>query len=71
MGKKGWVKLIVVVVVVALLMIVIFQNREPQSLRVLFWPLSFSPSLVLIVTFLLGFLVGRLSIPYIGRRKGQ
>jgi uncharacterized integral membrane protein len=70
MSKKGWVKLIVLLVVVVLLLIITFQNRRQMVFEVLFWTFGFSAPLLLIAMFLVGFLAGRFSIPYIGRRKG-
>ena len=69
MSKKGWVKMIVLLVVVALLLIIAFQNTDEVPFRVLIWPLEFPKTLLLVVMFLVGFLAGRLSIPYVGRRK--
>ena len=70
MSKKGWVKLIVLLVVVVLLLIIAFQNTEPVPFHVLLWPLEFPGTLLLVLMFLVGVLAGRLSIPYVGRRKG-
>ena len=52
------VKLIVVSVLAVLTGIVIMQNTEVVSFKLLFWQLNMSRILLLLVTLLLGFVLG-------------
>ena len=58
MEKTARVKLVVLLVVIVLVLIVTFQNIEARPFQILFWSLSVSPSITIIVTFLLGILGG-------------
>ena len=61
MTKRNWARLIALAVVLVLFLILIFQNIEVVSVRILFWTPEISKSLMLILTFLLGAIVGILA----------
>ena len=51
-------KLIVFVLLAALMITVIFQNTEVVTLRVLFWQLSMSRIILLLLAVVTGFVMG-------------
>jgi uncharacterized integral membrane protein len=61
-------KLIGIIVLLVLLVVLAIQNYQPLTLKFLFWSLETSLVLVLLVSFLIGALVGGL-ILWIGRGK--
>ena len=71
MTGKNKIKLAALLVVAVVLLIVMFQNWKATPFRILFWERQLSPSLVLIVTFGLGFLGGLLAYGYLIRRKDR
>jgi uncharacterized integral membrane protein len=61
-------KLIGIIVLLALLVVLAIQNYQPLTLKFLFWSFETSVVLVLLVSFLIGALVGGL-ILWMGRGK--
>jgi uncharacterized integral membrane protein len=61
-------KFIGIVVLLALLVVLAIQNYQPLTLKFLFWAFETSVVLVLLVSFLIGALVGGLVL-WIGRGK--
>jgi len=61
-------KLIGIIVLLALLIALAIQNYQPLTLKFLFWAFETSVILVLLVSFLMGALVGGLVL-WIGRGK--
>jgi uncharacterized integral membrane protein len=61
-------KLIGIIVLLVLLVVLAIQNYQPLTLKFLFWSLETSLVLVLLVSFLIGALVGGL-ILWVGRGK--
>ncbi len=61
-------KLIGIIVLLVLLVVLAIQNYQPLTLRFFFWSLETSLVLVLLVSFLIGALVGGLVL-WIGRGK--
>jgi uncharacterized integral membrane protein len=61
-------KLIGIIVLLVLLVVLAIQNYQPVKLIFLFWALETSLVLVLLVSFLIGALVGGLGV-WIGRGK--
>jgi uncharacterized integral membrane protein len=61
-------KLIGIIVLLVLLVVLAIQNYQPLTLKFLFWSLETSLVLVLLVSFLIGALVGGLVL-WIGRGK--
>jgi uncharacterized integral membrane protein len=64
------VKLIAVIVVSILTIVILLQNAEPVQARVLFATVQMSQALLMMLTFVLGFVVGVLVPTYFLRRKG-
>jgi len=54
------VKDVLLLIVGALLVIVIFQNIKPRVFRILFWPCSVSPVLLMLIMIGAGILAGYL-----------
>ena len=53
------IKLSIFAIIAILIIIIIFQNLAPIKLHVLFWePFSISKTLLLIITGLIGFILG-------------
>jgi len=69
MTKRNWVRLIVLAVVIVLLVVLIFQNIDAAPVRALFWEFEMSKSLVLIVAFVVGAVVGIVAGLHISRAK--
>jgi ABC-type uncharacterized transport system permease subunit len=63
------VKLIALVLVTLVTVIILVQNTEPVPARILFYPVSMSLALLMVLTFALGFLVGILAATYFLRAK--
>jgi uncharacterized integral membrane protein len=63
------VKLVAIIVISLLTIIVLVQNTEVVSARVLFWTVLMSRALLMMLTFVLGFIVGILVATYFLRRK--
>jgi uncharacterized integral membrane protein len=61
-------KLIGIIVLLAFLIVLAIQNYQPLTLKFLFWNFETSVILVLLISFLIGVLVGGLVL-WIGRGK--
>jgi uncharacterized integral membrane protein len=61
-------KLIGIIVLLAFLIVLAIQNYQPLTLKFLFWAFETSVILVLLISFLIGGLVGGLVL-WIGRGK--
>ena len=64
------VKLIVIVVVSILTLVILLQNTEPVQARVIFVTAQMSLALLMMLTFVLGFVVGILVPTYSLRKTG-
>ena len=62
------VKLIVIIVVSILTIVILLQNAEPVQARVLFATVQMSQALLMMLTFVLGFVVGILVPTYFLRK---
>ena len=62
-------KLVAIVIVSVVALIVVLQNTEVTDARILFWDLPMSRALLLILTFVLGFVVGVLVAGNFLRKK--
>ena len=62
-------KLIGIIVLLALLVILAVQNYQPLTLRFLFWTFETSAVLTLLVSFMIGCLVGALAAWIGGGKK--
>ncbi len=74
-SKPNWakrIKLGAVGVIVILAVIILFQNNANKSFKVLFWTPAVPPSVLLLVAFGGGVVVGALALSYLhkGRRRG-
>jgi uncharacterized integral membrane protein len=67
-GEKVNAKLIGMMILLALLVICAVQNYQPVTVKFLFWTYETSTVLVVLVTFLIGGLVGGLGL-WLGRTK--
>ena len=67
--KKNKIKLVVLIVVVVLAVIIFFQNTETVETRILLLTVKMSRALLLMLTFLLGFLTGVLLTTNVLRKK--
>jgi uncharacterized integral membrane protein len=63
------VKLVAIVIASVVALIVVLQNTEVTPARILFWDLPMSRALLLILTFVLGFVVGVLVASNFLRKK--
>jgi len=63
------VKLVAIVIASVVALIVVLQNTEVTPARILFWDLPMSRALLLILTFVLGFVVGVLVAGNFLRKK--
>ena len=71
MGVKGMTPKRIAFLVIGLLLATFFiQNAEAVPVRFLFWSMTVSRSIVLLITFALGLIVGLVS-GRIGRRDGS
>jgi uncharacterized integral membrane protein len=61
---------IVLAVIVVLLLIFVFQNQATCTVRFLWWPVEMPTIALLIVTFILGLIVGWVLAAF-GRRQGR
>jgi uncharacterized integral membrane protein len=68
-GKMQKIKLVALVVIAVLAVIIFFQNRETVETRFLFATIKMSRALLLILTFVLGFVTGLLVTTHVLRRK--
>ncbi|HHS14510.1 MAG TPA: DUF1049 domain-containing protein [bacterium] len=52
------VKTITAFIIILIFLVIVFQNAEQTEIRLLFWSLSVSKILLLLLTAFLGFLIG-------------
>ena len=64
------VKLVVIIVISILTIVILLQNAEPVQARVLFATVQMSQALLMMLTFVLGFVVGILVPTYFLRKTG-
>ena len=64
-------KLIAIVLVSILTIVILLQNTEPVQARVLFATVQMSRALLMMLTFVLGFIVGILVPTYFLRKTGS
>ena len=69
MTKRVWIKLIALLVLVVIVVILIIQNTPPGNFTIFLWDVRISQSLLLLVTFLLGFVAGIIAILQISARE--
>jgi len=65
------VKLIAIIIVSILAIVILLQNTEPVQARVLFVTVQMSRALLMMLTFVLGFVVGILVPTYFLRKTGD
>ena len=65
------VKVIVVLVILLLVVIVFLQNTEAVETKLLFMTITMPRVLLLVVTFILGFVGGLITASYILRKPGK
>jgi uncharacterized integral membrane protein len=65
------VKLIGIIVFLILAVIIIWQNREPVDTQILLLPVKMSRALLLMLTFVLGFLTGIFVAGHFLRKKKE
>jgi uncharacterized integral membrane protein len=63
-------RLIVLVVVVVLVLAFVLQNRAVSTVRFLWWPIHVPTIALLVITFILGLIVGWVLAAF-GRRQGR
>ncbi len=68
-STKGKVKLIAIIVLAVFAVIIFWQNREPVDAQILLLRIHMSRALLLMLTFVLGFLTGVLVTGNFLRRK--
>ena len=68
-SKKGKFKLIAIIVLAVFAVIIFWQNREPVDAQILLLRIHMSRALLLMLTFVLGFLTGVLVTGNFLRRK--
>ena len=68
-SKKAKAKLIAIIVLAVLAVIIFWQNREPVDAQILLLRIHMSRALLLMLTFVLGFLTGVLVTGNFLRRK--
>jgi uncharacterized integral membrane protein len=65
-------KTIIILIIAALFLIILLQNTQVVTLRLYFWQLTMSRIILLVVTLLVGFVVGYIIAKLSGRRgKGK
>jgi uncharacterized integral membrane protein len=62
------VKLVIIIIVSILTLIILLQNTEPVQARILFATVPISGALLMMLTFVLGFVVGILVPTYFLRK---
>jgi len=68
-SKMAKVKLIAIIVLAVFAAIIFWQNREPIDAQILLLPVHMSRALLLMLTFVLGFLTGVLVTGNFLRKK--
>ena len=51
-------KLVLIIVLIALALIIMFQNKDVVSFRILFWAVSISKILMILMILIVGFAIG-------------
>ena len=69
MTKRVWIRLIALLVVIVLALVIIIQNTAAASVQILFFRPSIPLALLLLITFLLGYAGGIVTILYLSSRK--
>ena len=62
-------KQIVILIIIVLLLIIFFQNLITAPIQILLWTVNVSKSLIILVPFLLGIIVGFLIKSSLAKRK--
>ena len=62
-------KQIIILVIVFIVLILLFQNLNPIAIHLFFWQIDISLLLVLLITFILGIILGWLIKSSLTRRK--
>ena len=62
-------KIIVAAVLAILLIIIVVQNREPVATKLLFVTITMPRAMLLLVSTLMGFVLGLIAASYLARRK--
>ncbi len=70
-GEKMNAKLIGIIVLLALLVTIAIQNFQPVTVRFLFWAYEMSTVLIVLLSFLIGCLVGGLVVWVGAGKKGK
>lgn len=63
------IKLAAIAILSIVALVVVLQNTGVTRTQVLFWPLEMSQALLLILTLVLGFVIGVLGTSYFMRKK--
>jgi len=63
-------KLIAIIVICILAVVIVLQNTELAQARILFWTVSMSRALLLLLALALGFLAGILVSTFFLRKRG-
>jgi uncharacterized integral membrane protein len=63
------IKLAAIVILSIVALVVVLQNTGVTRTQILFWPLEMSQALLLILTLVLGFVIGVLVTSYFLRKK--
>ncbi len=64
------VKIVALTLLTLLAVIIVLQNTEPVSTKVLFWTFTIPRALLLLLTTLIGFVLGLIVSFLIGRKGG-
>ena len=62
-------KTIIIFILILLLLIILIQNTQVVTFHLLFWKISMSRIVLLVVTICLGFVIGILIHPLIFKKK--
>lgn len=64
-------KTIIILIIAALFLIILLQNTQVVTLRLYFWQLTMSRIILLVVTLLIGFVVGFIVAKVTGSRRKE
>lgn len=67
--RAPFIKLAIVLVIAVLVVIVVFQNTEPVQTEILFFTITLSRAILLLLTCLIGFVGGIISTLYLLRHR--
>jgi len=62
-------KTVLILIIILILLIILLQNTQVMTFKLLFWKVTMSKIVLLVITMILGFIVGFLLRPTILRRK--